>query len=602
MNRLTSLIAIVAALVALASPVRAQQISVRAAVSSQRVVVGDTVTYQIIVEGTQGANPPELNGFDGFTAAYNGASQNIQVINGRMSQTVVMQWSLTPTRKGRLTIPSVTVTVNNQSYKTDPITVSSVDPVESPDFKFRLELPKQTAYVGEPLKARLVLYLGKEARAPQFSGPDGGKAFDIAPATEGRPAGSRGGNNDPVHPEINFLGTRAVGTLGQGELDGAPVATFTLDLIVTPRKAGHLDLGPYNAGLQVVVGRRSSDLMDSPFIDRSVTQRTVVPSNAVSLEVKPLPEEGKPAGFNGLIGEYTVASGATTKDVNVGDPIPFTVKITGPEPMNSVSAPDLSTIPGFENFKPAPEGWQNGTARPGERTFTTTIRPRSDKLKEIPPVELSFFDTSRGEYRTARSYAVPLKVAPTKEVTSADAIGGRNGATGVPGKEARPLHAGPGGVFANYESDEALVNTRVSALDLAGSPLGTAALAGPPVLCLALSIARGRTSVSTAAGRRRRALAHARRLLRRADAHNTVGEAVAVYVGGALSGEPAAITSTDARSLLTEAGSALGERTERLLASCEYARFGHAAPNLAQLKAEAGAVIAELHGELGKLS
>ena len=55
----------------------------------------------------------------------------------------------------------------------------------------------------------------------------------------------------------------------------------------------------------------------------------MVSSQPLKLTVLPLPEEGKPSGFYGLVGQYTISASATPTKVNVGDPITLTVKVGG---------------------------------------------------------------------------------------------------------------------------------------------------------------------------------------------------------------------------------------------------------------------------------
>lgn len=607
MDRLLNLIAILGAVLAPAMPSRAADISVTAAVSSARVAIGDTLVYQITVDGAEDATSPDLSGLDGFSARYAGGAPNSSHssfrINGQRQdfdvKRYVMQWQLSPTRKGKLTIPSVQVKVGAQTYSTSPVSISAFEPTESPDFKLKLEADKAIAYVGEPVKVRLTWLLGKKVQRVQFSGADGGQVFDIAPGPDPRP----GGREDQRYPVLPFLGTQAVGRIGKGDMDGSEVTALTIDLIVTPRKAGQVEVGPYSAAFEAVVGQRQPSFFDAPWDDRNITEHNVVASNTLTFDVRDVPEAGKPASFSGLIGNYGVSAAAGATEANVGDPIPLTVTISGPEPMSSVHPPDLASLPGFDAFKLAPEGWQAGDkTKPGERTFTTTIRPRTDSITQIPPVELAFFDTAKGQYNTSASAALPLKVSPTREITSADAIGTRPATPPSPSvSPAKPIESLPEGIHANYEDGDVLVNQDVGLLLLIRTPAGLALVAGPPVLAVATMIATRRRLNTPAAGRRR-ALSQARGILRGADSHEQVSLALRSYLGGALGVEPAAITSSDCPALLRQAGSSLGDRSERLLGECERARFGPLPRPASEARAEATSLLADLSSELGRLS
>jgi hypothetical protein len=613
-KRLTLVILIVLGAFGLPERARADDVRVVAAVDNPRVYIGDSVTLQITVEGATAAAPPDLANLEGVSAQYVGAqdasSHSVSIINGRMQRQdsirYVMQWKLTPTRKGAITIPALNVTVDGKSYSTAPLIISAVEPSESPDFRLKLEAEKPSAYVGEPIKVKVTWYLGKQVSGPvQFSGGDGGKVFDIGPGPDPRP----GGREDQRYPVLSFLGKAAVGRMGQGDMDGAQVTTVTLELIVTPRRPGEAQVGPYSVAFQEVVGQRAPSFFDAPWDNRTVTERRVVMSNTMTLDVRALPAEGKPAGFSGLIGTYGISASARDKEANVGDPVPLTVKITGPEPMEGVAPPDLAELPGFENFKLAPEGWQEDerATTTGHRAFTTTVRPRTDAVTEIPPVALSFFDPSTGKYSTARSSAIPLKVNPTREVTSADAIGAPRppvAAAALEPKPGKPMERGPGGIAANYEDESALVNQGVSVIEIAGHPLGALVLAGPPAVCLAVSLARGRRTSASPGARRARAFRRASRRLRRAASHEDVAGALRSYIGGAFGVEPSAVTSADARALLNGKGSALGQQIERLLAECECARFAGAGSTATalELRSQAATLLPELHRDMEVLS
>ena len=222
-----------------------------------------------------------------------------------------------------------------------------------------------------------------------------------------------------------YLGGQAVLSRAQGELHGVTIPTFSMDLVVTPRRTGRLEIGPYRVAFDEVTGQKQRSFFDSPFDDLSVTKRAVVSSEPVLLDVRPLPEEGRPADFSGLIGVYSLEASAANTEANVGDPVPFSLTIHGPEPLGELKAPALEAQPGFAaQFKPAPEGWDAGAVNdstPGQRTYSTTIRPTRDDVTQIPPIRLSYFDTATGRYEVALSKPIPLTVHPSKEFTLADA-------------------------------------------------------------------------------------------------------------------------------------------------------------------------------------
>ncbi|MBL9030891.1 MAG: BatD family protein [Phycisphaerae bacterium] len=608
--------AMVAAVLLLASPTRAQDMGATAQLSASRAYIGDAVTLQITVSGASEAAAPDLSGIEGVRAEYVGgqdtSSQSVTIVNGRrterVSRSYIMQYRLTPTRAGRIEIPPIEVVVNGTAHRTNAVTLTALEPGESDDYALRAELDKPRAYVGEPIRLTLTWSLRKPARAPRLSGPDGGNEYDIYEGPDPRPPGTA--QDDQRFPVLEFLGGRAVARMGQGTLGGERVTTVTIERVIVPRRAGTLRIGPYSAAFDAVVGQRAPTFFDSPFDDRSITERTVIASKPVELDVREVPTEGQPENFDGLVGEFSLSASAGASEASVGDPIGLTVRITGPEPLDRVTPPDLAKQAGFEDFKLSPEGWQAGKGeRAGERVFTTTIRPRHGRVKEIPAIVMPYFDTRSGTYSGAASRAMPLVVRSAREVTSADAIGAA--AAPVSAAQATITSLAPG-VRANYEGADVLRDERTPLLGMVREPGWAALLVGPPLLFGAIALARAR-GPETPERRRARAMARARRSLRPgADAARIAG-AIREYVGAASGIRPEAVTSEDLRRLMARVGATAdrgtgtrdhrkredsAERVAAMLLACESAGFGGPTPppNAAEALAALREVDAALSG------
>jgi hypothetical protein len=338
-----------------------------------------------------------------------------------------------------------------------------------------------------------------------------------------------------------------------------------------------------------VVGQREKSFFDAPWDNRSVTQRTVIATNAVSLHVKPLPTEGRPANFNGLIGDFTLTAASPTTEAAVGDPIPLTLTIRG------VTAPDLA-ISIEPDFKPAPEGWEAGPVAMGSRTFTTTVRPRNDRVTQIPPIALPYFDAITGTYKAARSNPIPLKVKPSREVTAADALRPQANGSSAPSvpltMNAAPaaLTSLPSGLGPNAESTAALVNQRVSILALTRHPGFIAFLVAPPAL---LAIARWRPKRDPM----RSAIANARRQLHSATSTQAIADALRTALGPALGIAPEAVTPQDlgppahGTTLLSPQ---IASEAVAILNAADAAAFGKASPDMSDLKRRTSEVLDRL--------
>lgn len=560
-------------------------VTVKATADPMHLFLGDTFVLQITVEGASAASEPDLTKLPDLECKFVGgqdrSSRNISIINGRRSEQVfqgyVMQWRVRPLKAGKLKVPSVSVQVNGVSHATNELLITVREPVDNTDFKLRLISERTTAYVGEPIPMKLVWYIGREVEPAVFTGFDGGDAFDIVPSADVKARADQRNNPRSPYRNVQFAGGAAVGVLGQGVYEGRSFTTLSIEFSIIPKRPGEIEIGPYSAAFDATTG---------PF--RS--ERVVIASQRTTLRVSTLPEQGRPVGFSGLIGRFTIEASAGVTDANVGDPVPLTITVRGAPPMERVKAPELELIPSFvSGFKGSPDGWdQSKDVAPTERVFTTTIRPKSDEVTEVPSIPLSFFDTETGTYRTVVTPPIPLKVRPTREVTAADAV---VGSKSIAGPATYVLTPGGAAMRQNYTGDDLLRNQRLDALAVLTSPAGLGIVLTPPCALAALIVLRHFRSRSIGTNELvRRAAIHARADALRAESPAEVGQAIHQFVSE-LGGTPAnAVTSQDVRRLVTiDAEHAL--KLALCLERCESERYGAVSDELVRLRDESVAVL-----------
>ena len=468
------------ALLALLLPAsaRAKGVRVRAEAEPKRVYRGETIQFRILIEGADPDEDPDLAGWTDFTVSgpnrSDQSSHSIQIINGRITKDVqkriAFTYQLSPKRNGRIRIPPASVKVGGKVYRTRPIGIEVAEPQEGEDIKIRIELSKDRCYAGEPLVLTLTWYFavniqGGQIQCPFFDEDEDFRFDDLEVDATGKKV-----YEAPVGP----FGLK--GVLGRGELDGRPFTTLTFKKVVIPRRPGSFAIEPAVLICEVESGRRR-DWMG--FMEKG-TEKQVVPSNTLALEALPLPAEGRPAGFAGLVGEYRVETTAIPTEVNVGDPIILNMEISGPEYLALVEAPDLAALPRFrEDFKITPETG-GGRVDDGKIIFSSTIRATHAEVSEIPPVEIAYFDPAEGIYSTAQSRAIPLDVAETKVVTLADAEGIDIGPIGTRIEDAAD------GIAYNYEDLDVLEDEEFAPLEQVRRPGLLAVLLIPPLMYVGL--------------------------------------------------------------------------------------------------------------------
>lgn len=124
------------------------------------------------------------------------------------------------------------------------------------------------------------------------------------------------------------------------------------------------------------------------------------------LQVRELPAAGRPAGFQGAVGEFTVVARASAAAVPLGGTFTLEVEVAGPGNLDRMPPLPWPELPGFivqglvEQRTPA--------ARLG-RFDVLAVR---EGAMAVPPVPFVFFAPVDGAYRTVQTAPVPLRVDP----------------------------------------------------------------------------------------------------------------------------------------------------------------------------------------------
>src|SRR5450432_475498 len=155
------LVAAVLLMLSFAAAMRAA--SFTATLDRDTVTLGEPVTLSLTFEGGQSKNVPSP-AVPGLLIAQTGTSQNVSFINGAMSSTVTITFSVMARQAGEFTIPALTADVNGQQLATVPLKLTvlkarapaAVAVNSGSEMAFmKLLLPQKKIYAGQMLTAQL---------------------------------------------------------------------------------------------------------------------------------------------------------------------------------------------------------------------------------------------------------------------------------------------------------------------------------------------------------------------------------------------------------------------------------------------------------------
>lgn len=394
------------------------------------VTVGDRiqVTYSIDVNAS-GFRPPKFDGFKVLGGP--STSTNMQIINGRVSQSISYTYIIEATKEGKYSIPPAKISYNNSELSSNAVNIVVTKPSQArldqmkkdeqaqknqqtqaidiinQNLKIKVNVDKTNVYVGEPVVATYKLYMHPQLNILQL-------APDKAPQLNGF------WNQEYDLGQIQY---------GLEELNGTTYRTATIKkVILFPQQSGQLNVDSYNfkatVRLQVQNQRRQqrsrdpfADMFDNffndPFFGGAGYKdfQTVVKSPTIQINVKPLPK-GEPATFTNAVGSFQVNSWLDKYNAKAGEAVTYKLKISGKGNLKLLAAPQLNLPSNFEVYDPKLEDNTKITTSnvEGDLIFDYVLIPQTPGEYKIPKMEFSYFDLTSNQYKTLSTAELQLKV------------------------------------------------------------------------------------------------------------------------------------------------------------------------------------------------
>lgn len=391
----------------------ADRVTVSVELDRSSTQVGEAVEFTIQVERVgegRGIPDPVLPDFTALGIAIGGdpstfrgfTSMNINgVSQSRITQTY--SYTLIPSKPGKFSLP---VHVMNGAVKINairtpilevtgtavtaapPVAGSSSDPTEAQGEIFlwtRLDKPR--AYVGEQLIYALEVYERLPFPNIQLRALPGFPDFWSEELPDGE------------------MRTEAVAGVGYRVHPGLRRALF-------PQRAGTLTIS-------------------APEV--SVGMRRRVGGRATTVEVLPLPSEGRPANFSANnVGLYTIAAKVDRAKVKQGEPFTLTITIAGTGNIRVIDPGAWPELDGLRRYDPKLETHASvGPQLGGEQVYEFLIIPERAGALQVPVHSFSFFDPATARYQTVSTQPIEITVAGDPNVPAPSPV---NTDASAPGK------------------------------------------------------------------------------------------------------------------------------------------------------------------------
>ncbi|MDD9975347.1 MAG: BatD family protein [Candidatus Poribacteria bacterium] len=359
----------------LATDAQSQEINVAAVVSPRHIQFGEKARLDLTISGDtfiKHVEVPQFNFLPAFLAMPLRSETTPRLESNKIAVSMAWAYELIPQAVGDFALSDVRFAYQGNSYFANPgsIRVSGADTyVEvSTNAIHRVEAEVDTSqpYINAPFTYTFrhlytTVLPTRESPTPRL----------------------------PTFPDFFVEKLQKVPTYTQ-QIRGRTfwVEAYTHKLY--PKKIGQIVLAP--AELLLPLPRGHKTLKTKP----------------LTLTVQPIPETGRPAHFNGAIGEYKISAEIERGWVDVGQALTLTVRISGHGNIQTVVPPKLPPIAGV--MVSGPNLMENTTAT--SRIYAYVLTPARTGALRIPAIKYAYFDPSRAVYATTETTPIPLSVRP----------------------------------------------------------------------------------------------------------------------------------------------------------------------------------------------
>jgi len=376
-----------------------KDVSFEAKVSKKKLGINERLRIDFIMnKDGDNFDPPS---FENFTIV-GGPSQaiNNSWINGVKSFSKTYSYFLAPKKRGNFTISQSTIEIEGEIYKTLPIKIQVTAAVDKPkdpndpnyiasqNVHLVAEVSNSNPYLNEAITVVYKLYISPN------TGIDPWRVLDNPRY------------NDFWSLNIDMKEYRLVNTTYKGEDYRYVILRKT---VLYPQKTGKLNIEPLTLDIKVQVPSNRRNFFGER--QMQIVHRTVAAGNR-SINVKPLPEQGRPLDFTGAVGDFNFDVTTNKSELKATEALQAKIQVSGKGNLKLFKLPKLTLPSSLEVYEPehSEKVSTNLKGMQGNISDSYTIVPSFQGNYPIPSVSFSYFDIKSESYKTINSKELIINV------------------------------------------------------------------------------------------------------------------------------------------------------------------------------------------------
>ena len=375
------------------------QVSFTAKVSKKQLGINERLRVDFTMN-KDGDNfePPN---FENFTIV-GGPSQSINNswVNGVRSFSKSYSYFLAPKRRGTFVFGQASIEINGETYKTLPINISvtaAIDKPKNPNdpnyvasqtIHLVAEISNSNPYLNEAITVVYKLYVAENTGIRNWRELDKPRYGDFW---------------------SQVLDVKEYKTK-QGTYKGEDYRYIVLRrTVLYPQKVGKLNIEPLSLDINVEVPSNRRDVFGRLFM--STVNRTVSAGNR-TINVKPLPENGKPTDFSGAVGDFDFKLESNKQTLKATEALELKVIVSGKGNLKLFKLPKLVLPSALDVYEPehSEKVITRTSGMHGIINDTYTVVPNYQGKYPIQKISFSYFDLKTKHYKTLTSDRLVIDV------------------------------------------------------------------------------------------------------------------------------------------------------------------------------------------------
>jgi len=411
---------------------RAQNEKLTATASETTVANGDQfqITYSLNASG-KGFKAPSLPDF--VVVMGPSQSQQMQIINGSVSQTLSFTYVLQATKEGVFKIGAAEITVGSTKIFSNPLTITVTKASAQSQSQgqgqgqgqqnqksgeknntiegggknvfIKASVDRTNSYQGEGIVVSYKLYTKVTllnyaiSKLPSFTG------FWSQDINMQQQLEFHNENYDGVSYKVAEIKKVVLFPQRSGNLVVDPMEGEVIARVQVKKQQQQKNNDPFSQFF-------NDPFFNNPFFNNNVQDVKVnLKSDPIRITVKDLPA-GAPSEFSGAVGRLSCEVSLDKKETKANEAITVKIKISGKGNIKLIESPKISFPPDFESYDPKENANINATTAgvSGSKVFEYLLIPRSPGEFKIPVSSFVYFDLDKKQYVSTDFPDLLLKV------------------------------------------------------------------------------------------------------------------------------------------------------------------------------------------------